>query len=211
MEQAVDQRRWPRWIRGRIGLAAAMGLGLAVVGLAVGFVWVTPDRAAGRPVELLQLHPVRKPLVSPGDLTWLPEKAPVIGVSAGNRHRAYAISAFRNIDDHVVNDVIGGVPVTVTYCNRTGCTKVYTSPSGNQPLEVAVGGWVGPPGSGSDGVMLLRVGSNYYLQDTGEQLSGWTPFPYPEIEFERTTWGKWRKAHPDTDVVTGPRLVEVAQ
>jgi hypothetical protein len=136
----------------------------------------------------------------------------VIGVTAGNRHRAYAIAALWNIDDHVVNDVVGGVPVTVAYCNRTECTKVFTSPSGNQPLEVAVGGFVGTPGSSLDGAMLLRLGSSYYLQDTGEQLSGWSSFPYPEAEFERTTWGKWRKAHPDTDVVSGPRgVVDVAQ
>jgi hypothetical protein len=212
MEQQDDQQRRPRWTRGRIGAAGAIGLGLIGIFVLAGVVWLTPDRAAGRPVELLQLHPVHKPPATSAASTWLPDEAPVIGVTARDRHRAYAICAFGNIDEHVVNDLVGGVPITVTYCNRTGCTKVFTSTSSNRTLDVAVGGWVGEPGSSTDGVMLLRVDSNYYLQNTGEQLSGWSHFPYQEAEFERTTWGKWRRAHPDTDVVTGPRRnIEVDQ
>jgi len=210
MEQQDDQRWRPRWIRGRIVIGAIVAL--AVVAVGVGMFCLTPDRAAGRPVELLKLQPVRKPPVLPAGSAWLPDHASVIGVTVGGRHRAYATSAFDNIDEHVVNDVLGGRPVTVAYCNRTGCTKVYTSPSGNQPLEVAVGGWVGEPGSSASGVMLLRVGSDYYLQDSGELLSGWGRFPYVEIEFERTTWGNWRRSYPDTDVVCGPRrAIEVEQ
>jgi hypothetical protein len=52
--------------------------------------------------------------------------------------------------------------------------------------------------------MLLRVGTDHYYHDSGAPLDGWGDFPYPETDFERTTWGLWRRAHPDTDVVVGP-------
>jgi hypothetical protein len=125
-------------------------------------------------------------------------------VKLGGRYRAYALSALKKIDEHVVNDVLGGVPVTIAYCNRNGCVRVYSDPRGNRPLPVAVGGWVGEPGSGPDGVMLLRVESNYYMHDSGEALEGFGRFPYSEIEYERTTWGAWKQAHPESDVFAGP-------
>jgi uncharacterized protein DUF3179 len=188
-----------RWVR------IAAGGGIGAIAVVAGLFWLAPDRAAGRPVELLKLQPVIKPPVTPAASTWLPDHAPVIGVTVRDRHRAYATTSFTNIDEHVVNDVVGGRPITVAYCNRTGCTKVYTGSSGNQPLDVAVGGWVGDPGSSANGVMLLRVGADYYLQDSGDCLSGWGRLPYSELAFEQTTWGAWRRAHPDTDVVTGPK------
>ena len=161
-------------------------------------------RTDDRPVQILRIQPVQRPFAVDADSTWLPDNARVIGVEVRGRFRAYAISAFTKIDEHVVNDVLGGRPVTVTYCNRTDCARVYTDPNGDRPLAVAVGGWVGESGSGSDGVLLLRIESNYYLQDTGETLEGWGHFPYPEVEFERSTWGR-RQAHPNTDVVAGPK------
>ena len=212
MEQQDDQQRRPRWTRGRVGAVGAIGLGLIGVCVLAGVIWLTPDRAAGRPVELLQLQPVHKPTATSADSTWLPDEAPVIGVTARDRHRAYAICAFGNIDEHVVNDLVGGVPITVTYCNRTGCTKVYTSPSSNRSLDVAVGGWVANRG---------RVRTEYCFCASIRTITFRTPessspagatFPYPEVAFEQTTWGQWRRAHPETDVVTGPRRnIEVEQ
>ena len=61
MEQQDDQQRRPRWTRGRIGAVGAIGLGLIGMCVLAGVIWLTPDRAAGRPVELLQLQPVHKP------------------------------------------------------------------------------------------------------------------------------------------------------
>jgi hypothetical protein len=203
MEPGTGHRRRPRLIRG--GRAVLVGLGLAAVGVVVAAGRFAPEPTPERRVALLQLQPVRKPPVTSADSAQLPDDSPVIGVAARNRHRAYAISAFGTVEGHVVNDVVGGAPITVAYCNRTGCTSVYTSRWGNEPIEVAVGGWAGAPGSDSEGVMLLRVGANYYRQDSGQQVSGWEAFPYPEVAFEHTTWGAWRKAHPDTDVVTAVR------
>ncbi len=50
--------------------------------------------------------------------------------------------------------------------------------------------------------MLLRVDVNRYFHDTGEALDGSNQFPYPEITFEKTTWGTWRKSRPNADIVT---------
>jgi hypothetical protein len=177
---------------------------LAGVGAVLGWAAVPGGDAESRPVNLMRFHPARMPGAVDAGAARLPDDAPVIGVAAGGRHRAYSSSAFAELDLHVRNDVLNGVPVTVTYCPRTGCARVYTGPVGGSALAVAPGGWVGEPGDGPDGVMLLRVGTDLYYQDSGAPLAGWGDFPYPEADFERTTWGAWRRSHPDTDVVVGP-------
>ena len=90
---------------------------------------------------------------------------------------------------HVINDVVGQVPVTVSYCNRTDCVRVFTTgDDSHQPLDVGVGGF-------ADGKMLLHLAHRNFRQDSRE-------IPLPSLEFERTTWKSWKTAHPDTDVCT---------
>jgi hypothetical protein len=44
--------------------------------------------------------------------------------------------------------------------------------------------------------MVVMVGQREYGQNSPE-------IPLTDLEFERTTWGEWKSAHPDTDVCTG--------
>ena len=135
----------------------------------------------------------------------LSENALVIGVSAGGQDRAYLVSALMPLTQHIINDSLGGRPVTVTYCDRTDHAEVFTDPTSDKPLDVATGGWVGT--DWHHGCMLLRVGGTRYRQDTGDAV-GDAPapsIPYPRHEFVRTTWGQWWHLHPDTDVYLGSR------
>ena len=221
-ESEVSIRQaWPARFARNLPLVIAVGIAGVILGLA----WFMNDQPVGsqpvpnsshvqarlatraprnRTPQLLQIPPVQLPKIVGARFAGLPDDAKVLGVEAGNRHRAYAVSAFTEINEHVMNDLVGDVPITVTYCNRTRCARVFTDPKGNQPLNIAVGGWTGEPGNGPGGELLLRIDSNHYYQDTGEALEGGASLPYPQIEFEQTTWGNWRKAHPDTDVLAGP-------
>jgi hypothetical protein len=152
-------------------------------------------------------EPVDQPVIQtapalPAGSAGLRDDDEVIGVAAGGRHRAYLVAALAPVELHVVNDELGGVPVTVAYCDRTDCVHAYTGPHGKGPLDIGVGGYLGVYDAGS---MVLRVGSQLYRQDTGLALGQEaSPFPYAETGFERTTWKAWRAAHPDTDVYVGP-------
>jgi len=97
---------------------------------------------------------------------------------------------------HIVNDLIGGLPLSVSYCNLHDCVQVVTD-KGAAPLKLQV--------AGVDGwSMLLAVGGHNYRQSTLEPLEADTPsFPYRIHPWERTTWGAWKSAHPDTDVYLG--------
>src|SRR5262245_27177421 len=63
----------------------------------------------------------------------------VIGIHIGDTPRAYRLDALAPIMCHVVNDVIEEQPVTVTYCNRDGCVRVFTA-DGAEPLPISTGG-----------------------------------------------------------------------
>jgi hypothetical protein len=175
-----------------------------VFGLWLGVRGARPlERTAERAVNLRDYPLPSPPLVIEAEEAILAEQTPVIGVLAGDCPRAYAITAFDGVENHVINDVICGVPITLTHCPGSRCTRVFTSSETNDSLPVAVGGWFGTPGEDPsvDSVMILRVGEDHYLQNNGESVGGGEEFPYPVAEFDETTWGEWRRAHPDTDVV----------
>jgi hypothetical protein len=146
---------------------------------------------------------IRQPPALPAASAGLGDDVEVVGVSAGGRHRAYLLSALVPIRGHVVNDLLGGHPVTVTYCDRADCLRVFTGPPG-QPFDVAGAGWDNREGRRG---LVLRVGSTLYRQDTGgpAEDAPVAPFPLPRAGHERTTWKRWREAHPDTDVYVGVR------
>jgi hypothetical protein len=142
---------------------------------------------------------IRQPKAFPAASAPLKDDDKVIGVTAGGRARAYLVDAFASMKAHVVNDVVGGKPVTVTHCDRTGCTKALAGPDGGAPLEVRTGGWTGDQ-------LMLMADANFYAQDTlaaAFPRPDLPPFPYPAYPFELTTWGAWRAAHPDTDAYVG--------
>ena len=129
------------------------------------------------------------------------DETEVIGVAVEGHPRAYVVKAFCTSTTHVVNDLLGDVPVTVTYCDKCNTVKVFTDPKRGSPLELKLGGYM-------DG-MLLYSGSSFYRQDDLKPsfAENPTPFPYAQLPFETTTWKQWRTRYPDTEVyVSAPAV-----
>lgn len=120
--------------------------------------------------------------------------AEVIGVSVGINHRAYSVKALsRSPEHHVVNDLVGSKPITVAYCDLSGCARVLTSSEHTKALTVGVAGAVELP----EGVeMLLVVNGTKVLQKSQNM-------PFDDMPFSKTTWHEWRSKHPDTLVYQG--------
>ncbi len=136
---------------------------------------------------------IRTPPAVPAVRAGLADDEEIIGVSAGGKHRAYRVRAMEGPTRHVVNDLLGEVPVTVTYCDRNGYARVLTGPERGSALNVSLGGWL-------NNQLLLRADSTtYFSQNAGRDGAGTDAPPYPDHAFTRTTWKEWRDAHPDTD------------
>jgi len=184
-------------------------LGSLLVVIAACLVWIVSSwlsrNAEADPSEVYMNRPgIRQPATHPAAAASLADEDEIIGVVVDGRARAYALSAFTAIptlgdpSQHVVNDLLAGVPVTVAYCDRLNCAQVYTDARARTPLPVGVGGYTKRDGRDS---MLLSIGTSHYRQDTGEALEADAPpFPYAPLPYQRTTWKQWRTEHPDTDV-----------
>jgi len=122
------------------------------------------------------------------DAAELQADEPVIGVVAEGVARAYSIKAMSGMSSHIINDVIGTMPVSVTYCDRSNCARAFTGDAPGQPMSLAVGGF-------SDDEMLVRYQEQMYKQSSSD-------IPLTEHECRITTWNEWLEQHPDTRVLT---------
>jgi hypothetical protein len=125
----------------------------------------------------------------------------VVGIEVGGKSRAYRLGALLHPSGHLVNDLIGAVPVSVSYCNLSDCLRVYTKADSSEPLEIEVAGRY-------DSKMVLRVNGVLYFHESGvpvEPSQGQAAIPYEQLTPTRTNWKDWVTQHPDTDVYEGDR------
>jgi hypothetical protein len=142
-------------------------------------------------VEVLQLNEEQRG-------KYLVDSDEVIGVRIGDEVRAYPI---RVLNWHeVVNDVVGGTPIAVTFGPLTFGTAVFDRNVGTETLEFGVSGLL------HDSGLLLydRGGGSLWSQLQARAVTG----PAAErgevlepLPFSLTTWGTWRERYPETTTV----------
>lgn len=151
----------------------------------------TPESVAATPG-------IDQPPTLPADKAALDDDTPVIGIFASGQARAYLVEAFEHGPaSHVVNDLLGKVPISVTHCDISGCTRIFTGAAPGRPLELSVVGI-------RDRQLVLKFDGHLYGQETSESLDKrGKVFPCREYPAELTVWSVWRQEHPKTDVYMG--------
>jgi hypothetical protein len=147
---------------------------------------------------------IRQPKTSPAVESGMRDDDVVVGVEVGGQARAYRLDALRDRSHHIVNDLIGGVPVSVAYCDINDCLRVYTDPRGSSPLDVAVGGLYTHNGT----EMIVKIDGSLYFHESGRAMKpseGPAVIPYDLLPPTRTTWKEWAERHPSTEVYVGDR------
>jgi hypothetical protein len=141
---------------------------------------------------------VQTPPAVAAEAAGLDDAEEVVGVVVNGAARAYRLGALSDPRRHVVNDLVGGAPVSVAYCDRTDCIRTYTGP-GAEPLRVGIAGL-------RDGGLVIKLDGVYYDHRSGRVVEGppgAAPLPHDRVPWTRTTWGRWRREHPATDVSVG--------
>ncbi len=96
----------------------------------------------------------------------LPDREPVIGLAIGDDIRAYPL---RILTWHeIVNDVVGGVPVAVTFCPLCNAAVVFDRRVDGRTLEFGTTGKL----RNSDLVMYDRETESWWQQFLGEAIVG---------------------------------------
>ena len=130
---------------------------------------------------------------------WINDSDVVVGVEIDGDARAYPI---RIIAWHeMVNDTIGGVPVSLAYCTLCGSPILFDGRVGSEVYRFGTSG------------LLYRSNKLMYDRNTRtlwNQFSGkpaWGPLVGQDIGLRVlpvvvTTWGDWLARHPDTTVLS---------
>ena len=98
--------------------------------------------------------------------TWLSPLEPVIAFELNGVQRAYPIQVL--MFHEIVNDVVGGVPVTVTFCPLCNSAIVFERTVNGMVLDFGTSGNL----RNSDLVMWDRQTESWWQQLTGEALIG---------------------------------------
>ena len=130
---------------------------------------------------------------------WINDSDVVVGVEINGDARAYPI---RIIAWHeMVNDTIGGIPVSLAYCTLCGSPILFDGRVGSEVYRFGTSG------------LLYRSNKLMYDRNTRtlwNQFSGkpaWGPLVGEDIRLEVlpvvvTTWGDWFSRHPDSTVLS---------
>jgi len=177
-------------------LAVSMGV-LLILG--VGCSKPPRGRDPNTPIRTAWMAPpVMNPEMVKPSQSGLADDAPVVGVIVEGKARAYSLKALSHSQRHVVNDLLGSIPVSIVYCDQQDCLRTYTSEDRDRPLSLRQMGYSSEEG------LLISLGTTIYSQTTGTAMDPMkTPLPLKSIDSRRTTWKEWRDLHPNTEVYVG--------
>ena len=121
----------------------------------------------------------------------------VIGLEINGEAKAYPL--FILVWHEIVNDDVGGIPVSVTYCPLCYTNQVFERVIDGQEVEFGTSGKL----YNSNLLMYDRFTESYWSQALGMAVTGeLSGYQLNLIPFDVITWGDWKTLHPDTVVLT---------
>ncbi|HEU5321707.1 MAG TPA: DUF3179 domain-containing protein [Methylomirabilota bacterium] len=139
----------------------------------------------------------RPAFVSPAAAAWLSEREPVLALRIGDDARAYPLQILTWHE--IVNDVVGGVPVAVTFCPLCNSAIVFDRLVDGVILDFGTSGRL----YRSDLVMYDRQTHSLWAQMEGRAIVGARAGERLRLLPANTVaFGEWRAAHPQGRVLS---------
>ena len=121
----------------------------------------------------------------------------VLGLELHGEKRAYPILILNWHE--IVNDVVGGVPVTVSYCPLCGTGTAFHRSFSGVNTTFGVSGLL----YNSDLLLYDRGSESLWSQISGQAVSGPLQGEHlQDLPIEHTTWETWKKKHPRSLVLS---------
>jgi hypothetical protein len=131
------------------------------------------------------------------DVDFLAEKEPVVVFRQGDDARAYPLQIL--IWHEIVNDVVGGKPVLITFCPLCNTAIAFDRTVDGRALEFGVSGFL----RNSDLVMFDRETETWWQQVTGEAIVGDLVGTQLELLSSAiVSWADFRSEFPDGRVLS---------
>ncbi len=148
-------------------------------------------RSGGPPPD--GIPPIDQPeFVGAGDVDFLADSEPVLALDGDGDARAYPVQIMTWHE--IVNDTVGGVPTTVTYCPLCNSAVAYDRRLGDRVLDFGTSGLL----YNSALVMYDRQTETLWSHFTGEGIIGeLTGAELQSFPLATVSWQTWRDANPD--------------
>ena len=145
------------------------------------------------------IAPVYQPVYGgSADLPWLQDGDLVIGYATGEEAYAYPINVLNQHE--LVNDVIDGVPVLISYCPLCASGITFHRELDGQTLLFGNTSALYQ----SDLVMYDHQTGSYWFQTAGEAVVGWlTGSRLRLLPSATMAWGEWKGLYPNTRLLIG--------
>lgn len=131
------------------------------------------------------------------DSHFMSDSDTVIGLEINGEAKAYPI--FILVWHEIVNDRVGGTPVSVTYCPLCYTNQVFERIIDGQEVEFGTSGKL----YNSNLLMYDRLTESYWSQAIGMAVKGeLSGHKLNLIPFDVITWGDWKLLHSDTLILT---------
>ncbi len=145
------------------------------------------------------IPPIDEPKFQPvGEVDWLADKEPVVAVEIEGDARAYPLQILTWHE--IVNDVVGDVPVTITFCPLCNTAYGYIRPEVNGEVTT-----FGTSGSlyHSNLVMYDRASDSLWPQALGQAVAGpLTGATLERVPTQISSWSDFRSGFPQGQVLT---------
>ena len=138
------------------------------------------------------------PLFAPvSESQFMSDSDTVIGLEINGDARAYPL--FILVWHEIVNDTVGEIPVSVTYCPLCYTNQVFERIVDGEEVEFGTSGKL----YNSNLLMYDRLTESYWSQALGLAVKGeLTGTQLNLVPFDVITWGDWKELYPNTLVMT---------
>lgn len=128
---------------------------------------------------------------------WLEDKELVLGLFYKGVARAYPLQIL--VWHEIVNDVVAGEPMLITYCPLCLTGIAFKRTLNGEAVEFGTSGRL----YNSNLVMYDRRTKSLWIQALGQAIAGNEAGKRLElVPIDTTTWGEWRKRFPQTQVLS---------
>jgi hypothetical protein len=138
-------------------------------------------------------------LMTAGENSYLQEDEPVFGVAINGTARAYPL---RIINWHeMVNDTVGGIPVSLAYCTLCGSAMLFETSVGETTYTFGSSGFLFE----SNKLMYDHQTKSLWASLHGKPVVGALAEKAVQLHrlpVVRTSWGVWKADHPGTTVLS---------
>lgn len=128
---------------------------------------------------------------------WIQDNELVLGLIYKGVKRVYPLQIL--VWHEIVNDVVAGDPLLITYCPLCGSGIAFERELGGKAVEFGTSGKL----YNSNLVMYDRKTDTYWTQIDGKAIVGQlTGQELKEISIDTVAWREWKVEHPDSEVLS---------